>query len=264
MDVSLTILFVFLIAQGAVGLRIQKDTPKLEPSIQNFDAECGSFTYPASGNYEDNEDITFFVSPTGGGAREYVFTKFDTEATYDVVSASILQNGQYVPVGQWSGRNGPTAPIVSPDGGFSLRFTSDSSITASGFSLLWYRPSMPAASELRRAGESSNETIACNSFSTMQYPENGGEYGNNEDVEITLIDEISGPKTIAFTRFDIEANNDWLNIYVWVNGQYQHHKSFTGRTPPASFIAPEGRTMARFTSNGNIVGTGFKALIYNV
>jgi len=258
MNVFFATLLALLVAQGAVGLNIQNDAPKRAPSTLNFDAECGSFTYPASGQYDDNEDTTLLVNPSGGGSREYVFTKFDTEATYDVVTASILQNGQYTPVGSWSGRNGPTSPILSPEGGFQVRFTSDSSITASGFSVLWYRPSSSLVN-----GDPSNETISCNSFSTTQYPLNGGEYGNNEDVEIILIDQLSGPKTVAFTRFDIEANNDWLNVYVWVDGQYQHHRSYTGRSPPGSFIAPEGRTMARFTSNGNIVGTGFSAIIYD-
>jgi len=241
MNMSHKILLLLLIAQGAVG--------------QTYVADCGAFSYPGSGQYDDNEDRTFLVSPAPAGAREFVFTKFDVEATYDIVYASVLQNGQYVPVGQWSG-SAPAAPIVAPEGGFSIRFTSDSSVTYTGFSVMWYRPGT-----LR--GEPSNETIACNSFSTVEYPVGGGEYGNNENVEIVLEAELGPPKAFAFTRFDIEANNDWLNVYVWEDGAYRHHRSYTGRSPPGSFVAPEGRAKAVFTSNGSVVGTGFKALVYN-
>jgi len=90
-----------------------------------------------SGSYFNNSNDNFYILPTGGNSIDITFTAFSTESCcdrvriYDNVTGSLI--GTY---GGWGLPNGGAA-INVPSGEARINFTSDYSVTSSGFALSW-------------------------------------------------------------------------------------------------------------------------------
>jgi hypothetical protein len=125
-----------------------------------------------------------------------------------------------------------------------------------GFSLDWYSsgfaggpPSFSGYAAL---------TTPTGSFS---YPVGGGQYGNSENALFIISPDAAGPRTLTFTRMDVENDSscsyDAVSVLTWVNNQYSQIAKFCGNSLPTPFNLPTGLALVTFTSDSSVTGTGF-------
>jgi Zn-dependent metalloprotease/subtilisin-like proprotein convertase family protein len=105
------------------------------PPIQcdeTLTAESGTITSPNYPNpYGNNYDNTWCIEPASGNPATLTFTAFNTEAGYDFVQIRDA-NGDEV-----SNTSGTTAPAPSTSTLLAVRFRTDGSVVATGWSASW-------------------------------------------------------------------------------------------------------------------------------
>ncbi|OXA64314.1 Trypsin-1 [Folsomia candida] len=101
----------------------------------------GSHSYPVGGgSYQNNENAVFIVNPEVGGDQTLTFTRVDIEDAsdcgYDALAVYTWTNNQYTQSLRFCGTTMPN-PFPIPGGLSLVTFTTDSSITATGFDFSW-------------------------------------------------------------------------------------------------------------------------------
>ncbi len=129
-------------ASGNYSLAITCE-PNIPPACGGVFTDSGG----ASGNYSNNEDITWTITPDPDDFVTVIFTAFDVEATWDALyvfdgpntSAPLISSGNPptgtgFPAGGWYGTTIP-GPFSSthPSGALTFRFLSDGSVTRPGW-----------------------------------------------------------------------------------------------------------------------------------
>ena len=99
---------------------------------------CSTTIYDNGGynNYADNSNGSLTILPgTAGSMAQLLFTSFATEGGYDYVRIYDGATASAPLLGSYSGTQGPNLPITATNaaGALTVVFTSDGSVTASGF-----------------------------------------------------------------------------------------------------------------------------------
>ncbi|CAM1345488.1 CUB domain-containing protein [Tenacibaculum amylolyticum] len=117
-------------------------------------ANNGSFTdgSATSSNYTNNRNCTWLIRPTSGNRVTLNFSRFNTENRYDVVTVFDGTDANARELGSFSGASVPAA-ITSTGGAMFVRFTSDRSVTSTG----WAASYTTAASNSEFNTSASNE-----------------------------------------------------------------------------------------------------------
>jgi hypothetical protein len=90
-------------------------------------------------NYNVNEDISGIIAPEGAGLITLMFDSFDTEEEYDFVtvkSCTSIDCSETMVLGEYSGSTIPS-PVTSYTGIMLIGWSSDDSVTFSGWSAHW-------------------------------------------------------------------------------------------------------------------------------
>ena len=106
----------------------------MDGTIQTCDALFFDDGGP-NGNYGNNKDLTMTFRPaTDGGIIEAVFTSFQTENNWDFLYIYDGGSINATQIGQYCGSNSPgTVVATNPEGALTFLFTSDGSVTESGW-----------------------------------------------------------------------------------------------------------------------------------
>ncbi len=102
-------------------------------------ASCeGYFTDTGStlANYQNNEDWTFTIAPTGASSIALAFTTFELESNYDYMYIYDGPNTSSPLIGTYTGTNSP-GTINSSSGTLTIRFDSDNWTVDSGWEANW-------------------------------------------------------------------------------------------------------------------------------
>jgi len=103
--------------------------------LELHNAVSGSIVHPENGgNYADNEHAAFLIG--GLAPARVTWTRFDTESSYDSVKVYQWLNGNFALQGTHSGTVMPPT-YFSDSGLFLVTFTTDSSVTRTGFTFNW-------------------------------------------------------------------------------------------------------------------------------
>lgn len=95
-----------------------------------------SFTFQTAHPYGNNQSVWFQVYlPAGAQALRLHATGFATEASYDFLEVWAWRNGAWTKVKAFSGTTGPALTDEFAGQYFYLKFVSDSSVTATGFTV---------------------------------------------------------------------------------------------------------------------------------
>jgi hypothetical protein len=95
----------------------------------------GNFDYPVGGgSYQNNENALFVLGANAGAT--VTWNRFNTESSYDTVTVYQWTGSSYAQMGAYSGSSLPPNHS-SATGSFAVRFTSDSSVTSTGFGFSW-------------------------------------------------------------------------------------------------------------------------------
>lgn len=88
-----------------------------------------------------------------------------------------------------------------------------------------------------------------------------GDYGNDQSIVRTVIPATGESVTVNFTSFDLEADNDFINVHNGLNNDAPVIGELTGNNIPGPITADnsDGALTFYFESNGSIVSDGWLA-----
>ncbi|HHG83498.1 MAG TPA: hypothetical protein ENJ82_02015 [Bacteroidetes bacterium] len=86
--------------------------------------------------YQNYEDYTYTIAPTGAGSITINFTSFDVEANYDFLYIHDGNSTAAPLIGTYTGTNSP-GTVTSSGGAITLRFTSDQATVKNGWEANW-------------------------------------------------------------------------------------------------------------------------------
>jgi hypothetical protein len=104
-----------------------------------------------SGDYLNDQDCSWLIQPSGGGTITINFTSFNTESGYDYVRVYDGSSSTASIIGDFSGSSLP-ASISSTGNRLFITFTSDGSVTESGFELNYSSCTLPNVPSLSASG----------------------------------------------------------------------------------------------------------------
>ncbi|XP_078494029.1 cubilin [Ciona intestinalis] len=200
-------------------------------------------------NYPNNADCTWNITASDGMGIKFILHKFETETNYDYT----FSNGTLV--GRLSGSHSNTT-YISSENSLNIRFTSDSSITRSGFNVTFIEY-MPVATTASSCGFNAVATSTSQLITSPNYPNN---YPNNADCTWTITASDGMRVQLNLIRFSTERNYDYLTIssdgsqLARISGTYLNR-----------IYTSIGNTLTlRFTSHRSVTVTGFIATFFEV
>lgn len=216
------------------------------------------FEYADSGgalvNYGNSEVFEQTFCPLNAGEGVALsFIAFNTQPTTDFLTVYNGATSADPVLAVFSGSLLPPGFVAgNPSGCLTIRFTSDASITSSG-----WRINVSCGPLLPPMG--TGGTIIYDSGGA------GGDYSNSELVTQTLCPCAPGELvTLHFLSFSTEANQDFLTIFSGPSMASPSLGTFTGNTNPGTFTGSwsnGGCLTLRFTSDEAGVAAGWIATV---
>ena len=218
---------------------------------ETFTAGSGTITdNSGSSDYQNNMTCEKLIQPTGGGTITLTFTAFSTEATYDLVRVYAGSTTSAPLLGTFSGSTLP--PVLTSSGGSMLiRFTTDGSVVAAGWSATYTSGPPPPTGCINETFTAASGTITDNSGSS--------DYQNNMTCEKLIQPTGGGAITLTFTSFATESGYDFVRVYAGSTTSAPLLGTFSGSTLPPVLTSGAGSMLIRFTTDGSVVAAGWSA-----
>lgn len=197
----------------------------------------------SGGQYGDNQDITTTFCSNSGNCIQIAFTGFSLENTYDFLYIYDGATTASTLLGTYTGGTSP-GTITSTTGCLTFRFTSDGSVTSSGWTANLSCVACPASADYIMPTIGINSEFVgtclvsdCGPFTFADDGNISGNYSNN----INNIYRVFCPSTagqcmqVTFNSFVMANTFDYLQVK---NGPTQNSTTFT--TAPSSATAYAG------------------------
>lgn len=202
-------------------------------------------------NYNNNTDCNWVIAPAGATQISLTFTAFDTETNLDTVFVYDGPDETFPVLATWSGNTIPPEINTSAGvGAMCIRFTSDVSETANGWSANY---------------QADSNTPSCQAGAVLSSPtgsfedgSNSSNYGNNQGCYWFIAPPCASSVTLSFSEFDTEQDYDGLIIYDDLTGTNQI-AVLTGTALPSSVTSNTGIMTVVFVSDYSTTGQGFSA-----
>jgi hypothetical protein len=213
----------------------------------------------AGGTYTNNENSTFTICSNSGNCVRVSFSAFNIESGWDYL---YIYNGPSTAsplIGTYTGLTSPGV-VTSTTGCLTFRFTSDGSITSSGWaaSISCVPCGGGGGGCLPNMGNCSD--VAC-SGSFFDNGGSGGSYTNNANLTHTICGTPGNCVRVAFSAFQLESGFDNLFIYDGPTIGSPLIGTYTGSTSPGTVTSTSGCLTFRFTSDGSVALAGWNATI---
>lgn len=221
----------------------------------------------ASANYGNNEAKEYTFCPsTAGQVVQLNFTSFSTEGCCDFLT---IYNGNSTAapiIGTFSGTGSPgTIASTSSDGCLTIRFTSDGSISSTGWvaALSCVAPTVSGgcAGNISMPASGTCNTCSANFYDTGG---SGGSYNDNESRTYTICPASAGSfLQVSFTAFSTESCCDFLTIYDGNSVASPVIGTFSGTALPGTIVSTHatGCLTFRFVSDGSVTSAGWAAVL---
>ena len=183
-------------------------------------------------------DCRKLIDVPGADFVTLTFTEFNTESGYDKVYVYDGSSTSAPLLGSFSGSSIP-GPLTSSGGTMLVHFTSDGSVTESGWS----------------AGYESGELLPYCLHETST--DASGMVDDNSDVDDYLNDadcqKLIQPDntefiTLTFTEFNLEDGNDIVQVFDGATSSAPSLGSFTGTTLPGELVSTGPAMFITFTT----------------
>ncbi len=213
----------------------------------------------ATANYSNNEDLLLVIAPEGAVDLTLDFTSWDVEEGYDFLYIYDGTTTEAPLLGTFSGVSPST--IRSTSGAFTLRFVTDASVTLEGWTANW-------SSFGRGCGEDTTPEMPTFSMTEQVITECVGKlydsgmglanYGNEEDVILTIAPPGANGLTLDFTAWDMEAGYDGVFFYEGnsIDGELLAVHSAIA---PTQIVSKTGSITLHFISDISVTRSGFEA-----
>jgi len=240
------------VRQAWYAVGIGNDPNNYCSGTTNLTAPSGTVTDGSgTANYENNANCKWVIKPAGATQIQLTFTAFDTEASYDTVFVYDGPDETFPVLATWWGNTLPSVINTSAGtGAMCIRFTSDVSNTANGWSANY---------------QAFGTAPYCDGGTTLSSPtgsfsdgSSSSNYGNNYGCYWFISPPCASSVTLSFSAFDTELNYDGVVIYDDLTGTNQI-AVLTGTTLPSSVTSTTGIMTVVFVSDYSTTGQGFSA-----
>ncbi|KAJ8039372.1 Cubilin [Holothuria leucospilota] len=218
-----------------------------------------TFTSPNfPSNYNDNDDCEYLAVAPAGKIIQVVFFSFDLEdhpqCTWDAVVVYDGDSTNAPLLATFCGSGIPQS-VVSSANNLLVKFTSDSSVTSSGFEGSFIFADF--FEEIDDCGGVFTESGS--TFTSPNYPFN---YNNNDDCEYLAVASAGKIIEVVFSSFDLEHNSqctwDAVRVYDGNSTNASLLATICGSEIPDSFISSGNNLLVKFTSDSSITRSGFE------
>lgn len=234
------------------------------PNIGNCtDNACSGNFYDSggsAGSYSNSENFVHTICGTAGQCVAVNFTAFSTESGFDFLTIYDGPNTGSTVIGTYSGATSPGL-VTSTTGCLTFEFTSDGSVTSSGWQATLSCGSCGGGGGGGCLPDMGNCTD--NACSGNFYDSGGisGNYGNSESLVHTICSNAGNCVALNFTSFNLENGFDFLRIYDGGSTATPLIGTYTGTTIPGTVTSSSGCLTFEFTSDGSVTSTGWEANI---
>jgi Zn-dependent metalloprotease len=240
------------VRQAWYAVGIGNDPNNYCSGTTNLTAPSGTVTDGSgTASYENNANCKWVIKPAGATQIQLTFTAFDTEASYDTVFVYDGPDETFPVLATWWGNTLP--PVINTTSGIGamcIRFTSDNTVTAGGWSANY---------------QAFGTNPYCDGGTSLSSPSGsfsdgsgGNNYGNNYGCYWFIAPPCASSVTLSFSAFDTELNYDGVVIYDDLTGTNQI-AVLTGTTLPSSVTSTTGIMTVVFVSDYSTTGQGFSA-----
>jgi len=210
----------------------------------------GTFTDGSGSlNYLDYGDCIWSIQPAGANTVTLTFPQFNTESDYDSVMVYDGPDENYPLLMTWWGTTLPPS-ITSTDGALTVRFMSDESIQASGWT----------------ANYTSSGTAYCDGGNLLTTPTGSfndasgtGNYGNNQFCYWHIAPPCANSVTLSFSQFNTENGYDGVMVYDGGDLNAPLILNTSGTTIPGAVTSSGGEMLVVFLSDFSGRFPGFAA-----
>ncbi len=219
-----------------------------------YTAASGSLSDGSTvGNYTNNTDCSFLISPQGAATVTLHFNSFATEYGFDQVK---IYNGPTEAsslLGIFSGSNLPP-DITSTNGAMLLKFTTDALTTADG----WTANYTSTAGAVN-SGSCSGLLTFISPSGKISDGSGNDNYNNNADCMFLIQPANATSVTLEFLTFDTETDFDFVKIYDGTTTGAPLLGTFTGTGLPPVITSSGGAILLHFTSDNITTASGWYA-----
>ena len=220
--------------------------------VVNFTAQTDSFNDGSGiGNYDNNANCKWVITPPGATQISLDFTAFDTESEYDLITVYNGPDESYPEIATWWGNTlPPTINTSQGVGAMCVVFNSDVSNNFGGWSATY---------------SSISTSTTCDAITTI-FEASGnfsdgsesGSYVNNQNCFWYIAPPCAQSVTLSFSEFETEQDYDGIIIYDSLNGG-NILGVFSGNNIPENITSNTGEMFVRFTSDFSNNFNGFEA-----
>ena len=213
-----------------------------------------------TGDYSNNESVTYTICSGSTDELELVFTSFSTESCCDDLTIYDGNSTAGTLIGTYAGTTSP-GTVLSTTGCLTLVFSSDGSVTDPGFeATINCIPDLAGGIVMTNGG-----TSTC----SATFTDDGGltgSYSSSQTLEYTICpDAVNSKVQIDFTSFDLESSFDFLEIFDGNSTAAASLGTYTGTTGPGLVSVTPANTSGcltfRFTSDGSVTRDGWEATV---
>ena len=218
----------------------------------NFTAQTDSFSDGSGiGNYANNANCKWVITPPGATQISLDFTAFDTESEYDLITVYDGPDESYPEIATWWGNTLPPSINTSQGvGAMCVVFTSDISNNFGGWSATY---------------SSISTSTTCDAITTI-FEASGnfsdgsesGTYVNNQNCFWYIAPPCAQSVTLSFSEFETEQDYDGIIIYDSLTGE-NVLGDFSGNNIPENITSNTGEMFVQFTSDFSNNFNGFEA-----
>ncbi|CBY12286.1 unnamed protein product [Oikopleura dioica] len=239
----------------------QAPTTTTEPTCNLIQEGSGTVTSPRfPNNYGDNEDCTYTLNADAGKTIRITFDSFTVEdcSSCDCDALTILEN-RYCGENFGSGTNGgpPTRTIDIDQESTVLTWTTDGSVTQTGFNFTWESVGdTTTTTDAPTTTESPSCDVIQEGSGTMTSPGFPNYYRNSENCTYTL-NAIPGQViVITFDNFTVESTSSCSYDALMILGQ-----KYCGNIDESGSYAPP-RTMNLYFESVEIFWTTDSSVVF--
>jgi len=243
---------------------IMVENPKRILPFKNYTdvGQCVNATYVTnSGTVSDNSGTSDYlnnmscsklIQPSNCSSVTLTFSAFDTETGNDVLSIYDGATTSSPLLGQYSGTTLP--PVLTSTGGSMLIvFTTNGSITASGWNTSYY-----GTLNIDYTGPCVNETFTA---MTGTITDNSGSTNYNNNMSCHKLVQPSGAVnvTLTFNSFATESGYDFVKVYDGATTSSPLLGQYSGTSLPAAVSSTGASMLIVFTTDNSVVAEGWSA-----
>ena len=217
---------------------------------KTFTAASGTFTdgTAATASYNNNSNCSWLIQPPGATFISLNWNRFLLEGGFDFLRVYDGSSSAATLIGTYSGAT-PPPTINSSGGSLFIQFTSDATVTLTGFEATYSSTTTQCLANRLLTANSGN-------FSDGSGTNN---YQNNLNCGWLIQPPSANSITINFSAFDTEANVDSVVIYDGVDNTAPIAASFSGNTLPPSTLINGPAAFVEFITNGSGSAAGWDA-----